>query len=216
MCAAGWRPAGRRWHDATRGPTSPATWCPRFQSRLEFLEKWAWATSRSTGARPFSAVGPAHSPGGAAGQQPGACATCSMRPPSACTLRQTRFCSTPCKAGRQRATRWWWWSDEDTIRRADHIIDIGPNAGKRGGAWWQGQRGRCAGHRGLANRPLPAARHAPPLQARRAVAAIRLVAASAHPANAAGQKMQNRAATSLHWLPGATCTTCRRWMWPCR
>jgi hypothetical protein len=26
--------------------------------------------------------------------------------------------------------------DEDTIRRADHIIDIGPSAGKRGGAWW--------------------------------------------------------------------------------
>ena len=23
--------------------------------------------------------------------------------------------------------------DEDTIRRADHIIDIGPSAGKRGG-----------------------------------------------------------------------------------
>ena len=26
--------------------------------------------------------------------------------------------------------------DEDTIRAADHIIDIGPGAGKRGGRWW--------------------------------------------------------------------------------
>jgi excinuclease ABC subunit A len=32
--------------------------------------------------------------------------------------------------------------DEDTIRRADHIIDIGPSAGKRGGAGGAGQRGR--------------------------------------------------------------------------
>jgi excinuclease ABC subunit A len=34
--------------------------------------------------------------------------------------------------------------DEDTIRRADHIIDIGPGAGKRGGSWWPGQRGRSS------------------------------------------------------------------------
>ena len=49
--------------------------------------------------------------------------------------------------------------DEDTIRRADHIIDIGPSAGKRGG------RVVAAGHGGgrvrgarVADRPLPAAR----------------------------------------------------------
>ena len=78
--------------------------------------------------------------------------------------------------------------DEDTIRRADHIIDIGPSAGKRGGrlvaqgsvadvqAAEDSQTGRYLLH---------AMRH--PLQARRAVAAMDLVAASARPESAAGQ-----------------------------
>jgi len=26
--------------------------------------------------------------------------------------------------------------DEETIRRADHVIDLGPGAGTRGGEWW--------------------------------------------------------------------------------
>jgi hypothetical protein len=37
--------------------------------------------------------------------------------------------------------------DEDTIRRADHIIDIGPGAGKRGGAWWPRARRPTSGGR---------------------------------------------------------------------
>ncbi len=60
--------------------------------------------------------------------------------------------------------------DEDTIRRADHIIDIGPGAGKRGGALVaQGTVADLARHpesltgRFLAHPPLH------PLQARRAV-----------------------------------------------
>jgi excinuclease ABC subunit A len=53
--------------------------------------------------------------------------------------------------------------DEDTIRRADHIIDIGPSAGKRGGRLVaQGSVADMHGRRRFANRPLPAARHAPP------------------------------------------------------
>ena len=92
--------------------------------------------------------------------------------------------------------------DEDTIRRADHIIDIGPSAGKRGGrlvaqgsvadvqAAEDSQTGRYLLH---------AMRH--PLQARRAVGAMDLVAASAHPASAAGQKDAEQGGDKpLHWL----------------
>ncbi|MFN4031517.1 MAG: excinuclease ABC subunit UvrA [Acidovorax temperans] len=92
--------------------------------------------------------------------------------------------------------------DEDTIRRADHIIDIGPSAGKRGGrlvaqgsvadvqAAEDSQTGRYLLH---------AMRH--PLQARRVVGAMDLVAASAHPASATGPKDAEPSADKpLHWL----------------
>ncbi len=92
--------------------------------------------------------------------------------------------------------------DEDTIRRADHIIDIGPSAGKRGGrlvaqgsvadvqAAEDSQTGRYLLH---------AMRH--PLQARRAVAAMDLVANSAHPESAAGPKDAEPGGDKpLHWL----------------
>lgn len=92
--------------------------------------------------------------------------------------------------------------DEDTIRRADHIIDIGPSAGKRGGrlvaqgsvadvqAAEDSQTGRYLLH---------AMRH--PLQARRAVAAMDLVAASARPESATGQKDAEQGGDKpLHWL----------------
>ena len=92
--------------------------------------------------------------------------------------------------------------DEDTIRRADHIIDIGPSAGKRGGrlvaqgsvadvqAAEDSQTGRYLLH---------AMRH--PLQARRAVGAMDLVANSAHPESAAGPKDAEPGGDKpLHWL----------------
>lgn len=92
--------------------------------------------------------------------------------------------------------------DEDTIRRADHIIDIGPSAGKRGGrlvaqgsvadvqAAEDSQTGRYLLH---------AMRH--PLQARRAVAAMDLVAAGARPESAAGPKDAEPGGDKpLHWL----------------
>ena len=50
--------------------------------------------------------------------------------------------------------------DEETMRRADHIIDLGPGAGVHGGE--AGRAGNAARHRarcGLADRPLPA--HSP-------------------------------------------------------
>ncbi|WP_374672204.1 excinuclease ABC subunit UvrA [Acidovorax temperans] len=92
--------------------------------------------------------------------------------------------------------------DEDTIRRADHIIDIGPSAGKRGGrlvaqgsvadvqAAEDSQTGRYLLH---------AMRH--PLQARRAVAAMDLVASSAPPASATGpEDAEPGGDKPLHWL----------------
>ncbi|WP_406624300.1 excinuclease ABC subunit UvrA [Acidovorax sp. SDU_ACID1] len=87
--------------------------------------------------------------------------------------------------------------DEDTIRRADHIIDIGPSAGKRGGrlvaqgkvaditAAEDSQTGRYLLH---------AMRH--PLRPRRPIDAPEKGAASARPASATGQKDQE----TLHWL----------------
>ncbi|RYF21189.1 MAG: excinuclease ABC subunit A, partial [Comamonadaceae bacterium] len=97
--------------------------------------------------------------------------------------------------------------DEDTIRRADHIIDIGPSAGKRGGrlvaqgsvadisAAEDSQTGRYLLH---------AMRH--PLQARRpvlapahlAVDAIKKIANSAQSTGAASQNDAD--AAPAHWL----------------
>ena len=63
-----------------------------------------------------------------------ACATCSTSRPSACTRATTASCSTRCRTlGDKGNTLVVVEHDEDTIRRADHIIDIGPGAGKRGG-----------------------------------------------------------------------------------
>ena len=100
--------------------------------------------------------------------------------------------------------------DEDTIRRAEHIIDIGPSAGRRGGqliaqgsvadieAASDSQTGRYLLH---------AMRH--PLQARRPVAAMQSKAAGADPVKVSDKKPSknnNESAKpapeseALHWL----------------
>jgi len=86
--------------------------------------------------------------------------------------------------------------DEDTIRRADHIIDIGPSAGKRGGRLVA--QGSVADVTGAQDSQtgrylLHAMRH--PLQARRPVA-IGKEAAGAGAASAGGQKDPE----PLRWL----------------
>ncbi|WCT25114.1 excinuclease ABC subunit UvrA [Acidovorax temperans] len=92
--------------------------------------------------------------------------------------------------------------DEDTIRRADHIIDIGPSAGKRGGRLVA--QGRVADVQAAEDSQtgrylLHAMRH--PLQARRVVGAIDLVATSAHPQSATGPKDADKGADKPpHWL----------------
>jgi excinuclease ABC subunit A len=90
--------------------------------------------------------------------------------------------------------------DEDTIRRADHIIDIGPSAGKRGGRLMgegsvsditsqsESQTGRYLLH---------AMRH--PLQARRPVSEDALAAFAAASAAAAALAAKDEA------LPGSSC-----------
>ncbi|MBV2216083.1 MAG: excinuclease ABC subunit A, partial [Diaphorobacter sp.] len=87
--------------------------------------------------------------------------------------------------------------DEDTIRRADHIIDIGPSAGKRGGRLVA--QGTVADVQAAADSQtgrylLHAMRH--PLQARRPVDAIEKVADGAHLEGAGGPND----AEPLRWL----------------
>ena len=63
-----------------------------------------------------------------------ACATCSTSPPSACIRATTACCSMRWPSWRRhRNTLVVVEHDEDTIRRADHVIDLGPGAGVRGG-----------------------------------------------------------------------------------
>ena len=104
--------------------------------------------------------------------------------------------------------------DEDTIRRADHIIDIGPSAGKRGG--WLVAEGSVADITAAADSQtgrylLHAMRH--PMQARRWVGlpgtaadtllqqegAISpdLIASSAEPVKAKGKKVTHKFAASM-------------------
>jgi excinuclease ABC subunit A len=136
-CALGRRPAGRRAAERLREkPTSRATCCPRSAAGWSSWRRWAWATSRWTAARPRSAAARRSASAWRRSWAPTcrACATCSTSPPSACTRATTRSCSMRLhKLGDKGNTLVVVEHDEDTIRRADHIIDIGPSAGKRGG-----------------------------------------------------------------------------------
>ncbi|GKS98531.1 excinuclease ABC subunit UvrA [Acidovorax sp. SUPP3434] len=99
--------------------------------------------------------------------------------------------------------------DEDTIRRADHIIDIGPSAGKRGGrlvaqgsvadvqAAEDSQTGRYLLH--AMRHPLKARRPVvPPVHIARSDATI-LIANKAESTRASGQK-EPETAQPEHWL----------------
>ena len=91
--------------------------------------------------------------------------------------------------------------DEDTIRRADHIIDIGPSAGKRGGrVVAQGVAADVmAAQESLTGRYLlHAIRH--PMQARRFVAAASLAASSVDPGAGVGPAWLVVRGASLHNL----------------
>ena len=86
-----------------------------------------------------------------------ACATCWTSRPSACTRATTSCCSTRSSGLRAKGnTLVVVEHDEDTIRRADHVIDLGPGAGTRGGrVVAQGTAAELARIADSADRPLP-------------------------------------------------------------
>src|SRR3989344_2661371 len=146
MCAAGSRPCASKAACPNAKATSPATWCPRSRAALSSSKKWAWATSRSTGARPRSAVA---RPNASAWPRSWAatcrvCATCWMSPPLACMRATTRSCSTPCTSWVTRATRWWWWSTTKTPSAAPTTSSTLAPAPANAQAWVQ-QRSTKAG-----------------------------------------------------------------------
>lgn len=109
---------------------------PEIQSRLEFLEEVGLnyltldrGAPTLSGARPSASVWP-HSWAAICR----ASAMCWTNPPSACMRATTRFLLNALhKLGDKGNTLVVVEHDEDTIRRADHVIDIGPSAGIRGG-----------------------------------------------------------------------------------
>ena len=96
----------------------------------------AWAISRSTAPRPRSRAAKRSASGSRRSSAPtcAACATSSTSRPSACIRATTASCSTRSRSSQAKGnTLVVVEHDEDTIRRADHVIDLGPGAGKRGG-----------------------------------------------------------------------------------
>ena len=82
--------------------------------------------------------------------------------------------------------------DEDTIRRADHIIDLGPGAGVRGGrVVAAGTAQAAAAQPAIGDRPLSGA-------------------AAAHPATP--RRATNERSAAHRDRVGAACTTCAIWM----
>jgi excinuclease ABC subunit A len=60
---------------------------------------------------------------------------CWTNPPSVCTRATIALLDTLDRLRAKGNTLVVVEHDEDTIRRADHVIDLGPGAGTRGGAW---------------------------------------------------------------------------------
>ncbi|MBB1075909.1 excinuclease ABC subunit A [Rhodoferax sp. 4810] len=101
--------------------------------------------------------------------------------------------------------------DEDTIRHADHIIDIGPSAGKRGGRLVaQGSVAdiQDASESQTGRYLLHAMRH--PVQARRVVIASEFIAASPSDTRAGGQFDHTKVVTANEPTPAAPGSTTAR------
>jgi excinuclease ABC subunit A len=113
-----------------------------------------------------AAGGPGLLPGRLAGATP---STFWTSPPSGCTPATTAAWSGSWSTCGTRPTRWWWSSTtRRSSARADYLLDIGPQAGDRGGEIvYFGPTGRRARlpHRGVPHRgariPLPARRRRP-------------------------------------------------------
>ena len=132
----------RRWIEslqlegARARRASRATCSPRSGAGSNSWRKSACATSRWTAARRRSPAAKRSASGWRRSSAPTcrASATCSTSRPSACIARDNQILLDALhKLGDKGNTLVVVEHDEDTIRRADHIIDIGPGAGKRGG-----------------------------------------------------------------------------------
>ena len=96
---------------------------------LDYLTLVARAPARCPAARASASASPRRS----APASP-ACSTCWTSRRSACTSATTRGCSKRCKRLRDLGnTVIVVEHDEDAIRTADYVIDIGPGAGIHGG-----------------------------------------------------------------------------------
>ena len=137
-CAGRDRAAG--WLSASA--SAWATWrstAPRRRSRAARRSASAWRRSSARTCR--------------------ACATCSMSRPSACIRATTQVLLDALdQLSAAGNTLVVVEHDEDTIRRADHIIDLGPGAGVRGGeVVAAGTAQRAAAQSRVGHRPLPGA-----------------------------------------------------------
>ena len=166
--------------------------------------------------------GAAHPPRGAARQQPAGRVLRARRADDRpAPARQPDPARTRCRSSSDKGnTLVVVEHDEDTIRRADHIIDIGPGAGKRGGTLVaEGSAADLSAQRRLGDRALPgasaaaSAAAAPRRWTRRAPSAAAAAAPTLH------NLQQRRRATcrcSAWWRSPASAARARaRWRATC-
>jgi excinuclease ABC subunit A len=128
-------PAQRRRHDATRGDIARDL-VPEIQSRLEFLEEVGLGYLTLDRGAPTLSGGEAQRIRLAAQLGSNLQGVCYVldEPTIGLHARDNQILLNALhKLGDKGNTLVVVEHDEDTIRRADHIIDIGPSAGKRGG-----------------------------------------------------------------------------------
>ncbi len=145
--------------------SSPQTSCRRSRSACTSWARSASITSRSTARRRRSAAAnrSASASRRSSARICAASSTCSMSRPSACTRATMPRCSTRSTPSRRKGNSLVIVEhDEDTMRRADTIIDLGPGAGSRGGeVVAQGTLAEIQNH---ASAPRPGACLREPLQ----------------------------------------------------
>ena len=152
----------RRWRSTGRDAEIARDVVTEIKSRLEFLEEVGLGYLTLDRAAPtlVGRRGAAHPPRGAARQQPaGRLLRARRADDRPAPARQPDPARRAAASSRDKGnTLVVVEHDEDTIRRADHIIDIGPGAGKRGGRLVaEGSVDRAVGARRFGHRPLPRA-----------------------------------------------------------
>ena len=188
----------------TRGrPPSPTTCSRRCGERLAFLAQvgLGYLTPGPRRPDPVRAARPS-----ASGSPPSSAPTCKgsamswTSPASGSTRGTTACCWTPWTACRTKGnTVVVVEHDEETIRRAEHVIDLGPGAGVQGG-----RAGRPGDRRGPDRRPRPPS-----------PGAI-LARARGHGLTETGRAARDRARATGSRSAGRACTTSRASTCACR